>query len=104
MAVLSYMDFFSMGLQRTAAATAANICKHASPASFDLVSDSVPILSNLLEHSDAAIVQSACLCMSRLVASLAIDASKLEKLTSCGLLPKLVTCLFSLLVFLVFFS
>jgi E3 ubiquitin-protein ligase TRIP12 len=51
MAVLSYLDFFAVGLQRTAVATAANICKHASPDSFHLVEDSVRILSDLLQHA-----------------------------------------------------
>ncbi len=43
-AVLTYLDFFPMGVQRVALATAANMCKDLSSNSFDMIRDAVPIL------------------------------------------------------------
>ena len=63
MACLSYLDFFSLGMQRVALQTAANICRQL-PASdcWDQLSDSVPVLTNLLMHDDSRLVESACTC------------------------------------------
>ena len=65
MACLSYLDFFSLGMQRVALQTAANICRQL-PASdcWDQLSDSVPVLTNLLMHDDSRLVESACTCLT----------------------------------------
>lgn len=51
-AVLTYLDFFPTGVQRVAVATAANICRQVPMECFDMVVDSIPILTNLLQYSD----------------------------------------------------
>ena len=53
MACLSYLDFFALGMQRVSLQTVANMCRQL-PASdcWELVSDSVPVLTNLLLHDD----------------------------------------------------
>jgi E3 ubiquitin-protein ligase TRIP12 len=45
------MDFFAIGLQRTAVLTAANICRVVNTGDFALVADSLPILGNLVSHT-----------------------------------------------------
>ncbi|XP_070028359.1 uncharacterized protein [Nicotiana sylvestris] len=53
MAVLSYLDFFSTGVQRVALATAANMCKKLPSDAADFVMEAVPLLTNLLQYHDA---------------------------------------------------
>ncbi|XP_075074301.1 E3 ubiquitin-protein ligase UPL3-like isoform X2 [Nicotiana tabacum] len=55
MAVLSYLDFFSTGVQRVALATAANMCKKLPSDAADFVMEAVPLLTNLLQYHDAKI-------------------------------------------------
>jgi len=93
MAVLSYLDFFSTGVQRMAVSTAANICRQIPQDCFNLVKESIPILTNLLQYSDQKVVELSCLCFSRLVDSFYDSSSNLEFITSFGLLPHLVRIL-----------
>ncbi|GAM27040.1 hypothetical protein SAMD00019534_102150 [Acytostelium subglobosum LB1] len=93
MAVLSYLDFFSTGVQRMAVSTAANICRQVPQDCFELVKDSVPILTNLLTYSDSKVVELACLCFSRLVDSFYDSDTKLQAITSDGLVTNLVRIL-----------
>ncbi|KAK1262233.1 E3 ubiquitin-protein ligase UPL3 [Acorus gramineus] len=53
MAVLSYLDFFSTGVQRVALSTAANMCKKLQSDAADFVMDAVPLLTNLLHYHDS---------------------------------------------------
>ncbi|KAI5402308.1 E3 ubiquitin-protein ligase upl3, variant 3 [Lathyrus oleraceus] len=53
MAVLSYLDFFSTGVQRVALSTAANMCKKLPSDAADFVMEAVPLLTNLLQYHDA---------------------------------------------------
>lgn len=53
MAVLSYLDFFSTGVQRVALSTAANMCKKLPSDAADFVTEAVPLLTNLLQYHDA---------------------------------------------------
>ncbi|KAG0473153.1 hypothetical protein HPP92_015010 [Vanilla planifolia] len=53
MAVLSYLDFFSTGVQRVALSTAANMCKKLPSDAADFVMEAVPLLTNLLHYHDA---------------------------------------------------
>ena len=82
MAVLSYLDFFSTGVQRVAMSTAANICRQLSPASADMVAEVVPNLTNILQYHDTKLVEHACVCVSRIADSWARDADRLQ--TLCG--------------------
>ena len=76
MACLSYLDFFSLGMQRVALQTAANVCRQL-PASdcWDQLSDSVPVLTNLLMHDDARLVESACTCLTLIAAKPELSAA-----------------------------
>ncbi|ACO64882.1 predicted protein [Micromonas commoda] len=88
MACLSYLDFFSLGMQRVALQTAANVCRQL-PASdcWDQLSDSVPVLTNLLMHDDARLVESACTCLTLIAANLSSQPQQLQALCSHGLIP-----------------
>ncbi|XP_058750450.1 uncharacterized protein LOC131623458 isoform X2 [Vicia villosa] len=56
MAVLSYLDFFSTGVQRVALSTAANMCKKLPSDAADFVMEAVPLLTNLLQYHDAKVI------------------------------------------------
>eukprot|EP00245_Coleochaete_scutata_P015662 TRINITY_DN706_c0_g1_i1.p1 TRINITY_DN706_c0_g1~~TRINITY_DN706_c0_g1_i1.p1 ORF type:complete len:1941 (-),score=419.45 TRINITY_DN706_c0_g1_i1:667-6414(-) len=90
MAVLSYLDFFSTGVQRVAVSTAANICRQLSAESSDLVMEVVPILTNLLQYQDAKVVEHACVCLSRLAEAFASSSEKLDMLCAHGLISHAV--------------
>eukprot|EP01113_Clastostelium_recurvatum_P006997 TRINITY_DN1321_c0_g1_i2.p1 TRINITY_DN1321_c0_g1~~TRINITY_DN1321_c0_g1_i2.p1 ORF type:complete len:1980 (+),score=516.89 TRINITY_DN1321_c0_g1_i2:142-6081(+) len=91
MAVLAYLDFFSTGVQRVAVATAANICKQVSSDLFDsMVVDSIPNITQLIQNHDQKVVESAVLCFSRLVETFVDSESRLQAITSAGLLPNMV--------------
>ena len=52
MAVLSYLDFFFMEVQRVALSTAANMRKKLPADAADFVMEAVPLLTNLLQYHD----------------------------------------------------
>ena len=52
--MLSFLDFFQTSVQRTAVATAANMCRGLSSESVDAVAAAVPILTNLLQYEVGA--------------------------------------------------
>ena len=89
--VLMFLDFFPMSVQRSAVQTAAHICDHASPATFDLVQDSIPQLSNLLQYQDRQLIESACLCFSKLNQHCTGSEAHVRKLAANGLLPNLLS-------------
>jgi E3 ubiquitin-protein ligase TRIP12 len=90
LAVLQYVDFFAMGVQRRAVATAANMCRGLPVECAHLVADSVPLLSNMLNHHDQKLLENACLALNRLAESFAHSAAQLEMLAAQGLLPNLL--------------
>eukprot|EP00897_Mesotaenium_endlicherianum_P009531 jgi/Mesen1/8606/ME000050S08019 len=90
MAVLSYLDFFSTGVQRVALSTAANICRQLSPDSTDMVMEAVPNLTNLLQYQDTKVVEHACICLTRIADSMAGATEKLDRLCAHGLLAHAV--------------
>ena len=49
-AVLSYLDFFQTGVQRTAVHTAAIMCRSLQLDNLEPVSTAVPILTNILQY------------------------------------------------------
>lgn len=88
MAVLSYLEFFSSGVQRVALSTAANICKKIPSDAAEFVMDAVPILTNLLQFHDSKVVEHACICLTRIVESFASSSEKLDELCNHGLVTQ----------------
>ncbi|GIL61901.1 hypothetical protein Vafri_16276, partial [Volvox africanus] len=96
LAVLSYLDFFPTGVQRTATATAANICRSlamspsaaSSSAAQAAVKEAIPILTGLLHYSDAKVVDNACVSLSYIAEASAGQPTLLEALTSGGLVAQ----------------
>ncbi|XP_024534679.1 E3 ubiquitin-protein ligase UPL3 [Selaginella moellendorffii] len=86
-AVLSYLDFFSTGVQRVAVSTAANICRQLPSDGVNFVMESVPILTNLLQYQDPKVVDHASLCLTRIADSFANSSEKIDVLCSHGLIP-----------------
>ncbi|EOD15580.1 hypothetical protein EMIHUDRAFT_470519, partial [Emiliania huxleyi CCMP1516] len=90
LAVLQYVDFFAMGVQRRAVATAANMCRGLPVECAHLVADSVPLLSNLLSHHDQKLLENVCLAFARLAEAFSYSAPQLEMLAAQGLLPNVL--------------
>ncbi|KNA15559.1 hypothetical protein SOVF_097120 [Spinacia oleracea] len=91
MAVLSYLDFFSTGVQRVALATAANMCKKLSSDAADFVMEAVPHLTNLLQYHDAKVLEHASVCLTRIVEAFASSADKLDELCNHGLVTQVAS-------------
>ncbi|GFQ00091.1 E3 ubiquitin-protein ligase upl3 [Phtheirospermum japonicum] len=88
MAVLSYLDFFSTGVQRVALATAANMCKKLPSDAADFVMEAVPLLTNLLQYHDAKVLESASICLTRIAEAFASSPEKLDELCNHGLVAQ----------------
>ncbi|KAL9238395.1 hypothetical protein vseg_012823 [Gypsophila vaccaria] len=88
MAVLSYLDFFSTGVQRVALATAANMCKKLPSDAADFVMEAVPHLTNLLQYHDAKVLEHASVCLTRIVEAFAATPDKLDDLCNHGLVTQ----------------
>lgn len=85
-ACLTFLDFFATGVQRTAVTTAANCCRNIPEESFQTVKEVMPILLNVLCGNDQRVVESGCLCVTRIVESFRFKDDKLEELMSAELL------------------
>lgn len=85
-ALLTYLDFFSFHVQRTAVTAAANCCRSLSPDSFNMVKDVMPIFKNVLGYPDQKVVEQACLAVVRIVDSYRHYPEKLEALLTSDLL------------------
>jgi E3 ubiquitin-protein ligase TRIP12 len=81
-AALSFIDFFSTGVQRVAAVTACNMCRAPPSDSMDKIVDVLPAMMNLLVNDDQRIRESMMLGFSRLADSFKTASEKLE--TLCG--------------------
>ncbi|MCD7466554.1 E3 ubiquitin-protein ligase upl3, partial [Datura stramonium] len=88
MAVLSYLDFFSTGVQRVALATAANMCKKLPSDAADFVMEAVPLLTNLLQYHDAKVLEHASICLTRIAEAFASSPKKLDELCNHGLVTQ----------------
>ncbi|KAL8128470.1 hypothetical protein V2J09_017625 [Rumex salicifolius] len=88
MAVLSYLDFFSTGVQRVALATAANMCKKLPSDAADFVMEAVPHLTNLLQYHDAKVLEHASVCLTRIVEAFSSSPEKLDELCNHGLVTQ----------------
>eukprot|EP01018_Ginkgo_biloba_P019050 Gb_20278 [translate_table: standard] len=88
MAVLSYLDFFSTGVQRVALSTAANMCKKLPSDAADFVMEAVPLLTNLLHYHDSKVLEHASVCLTRIAESFASSPEKLDELCNHGLVAQ----------------
>lgn len=88
MAVLSYLDFFSTGVQRVALSTAANMCKKLPSDAADFVMEAVPLLTNLLQYHDAKVLEHASVCLTRIAEAFASSPDKLDELCNHGLVTQ----------------
>ncbi|CAI9280286.1 unnamed protein product [Lactuca saligna] len=88
MAVLSYLDFFSTGVQRVALSTAANMCKKLPSDAADFVTEAVPILTNLLQYHDAKVLEHASVCLTRITEAFASSPDQLDELCAHGLVKQ----------------
>ncbi|KAF8906204.1 hypothetical protein CPB84DRAFT_1813845 [Gymnopilus junonius] len=68
-ALLNYLDFFSIAVQRTALQAASNCCRNVSPENFQMIRGVWSIIRNCLSYSDQRLVEYACLCVIRVVDS-----------------------------------
>ncbi|KAI4376112.1 hypothetical protein MLD38_013904 [Melastoma candidum] len=88
MAVLSYLDFFSTGVQRVALSTAANMCKKLPSDAADYVMEAVPLLANLLQYHDSKVLEHASICLTRVAEAFASSPDKLDALCNHGLVTQ----------------
>ncbi|KAL4078725.1 hypothetical protein V8B97DRAFT_1933082 [Scleroderma yunnanense] len=68
-ALLNYLDFFSIAVQRTALQAAANCCKNISSDHYPMVRGVWSIIRDCLGYSDQRLVEFACLCVIRVIDS-----------------------------------
>ncbi|KZT25275.1 hypothetical protein NEOLEDRAFT_377486 [Neolentinus lepideus HHB14362 ss-1] len=68
-ALLNYLDFFSIAVQRTALQAASNCCRNISPEHFPMIRGVWPIIRTCLSYSDQRLVEFACLCVIRVIDS-----------------------------------
>ncbi|KAG2655300.1 hypothetical protein PVAP13_1KG003000 [Panicum virgatum] len=88
MAVLSYLDFFSTGVQRVALSTAANICRKLPSDASEFVMEAVPLLTNLLNHHDSKVLEHASVCLTRIAEAFTHYPEKLDELCNHGLVAQ----------------
>ncbi|GMI80035.1 ubiquitin-protein ligase 4 [Hibiscus trionum] len=80
MAVLNFIDFFSISVQRVALSTVVNICKRLpseGPAPF---AEAVPKLCDLLQHEDQQLVESVATCLIKISERMCQSSELLEEL------------------------
>lgn len=80
-AVLSFIDFFPVGVQRVAAATACNLCRSPRADAMEMISSVLPIMMRLLGSDDQRIRESALLGFTRLAEAFRTSSEKLEILS-----------------------
>ncbi|KAI0686676.1 hypothetical protein BC835DRAFT_1287769 [Cytidiella melzeri] len=68
-ALLNYLDFFSIAVQRTALQAASNCCRNVSAEHLPMIRNVWPIIRNCLGYADQRLVEYACLCVIRVVES-----------------------------------
>jgi E3 ubiquitin-protein ligase TRIP12 len=90
-ACLAYLDFFSIGLQRVAVATAAAMCRNLQANCHALALESAPQLTRLLASEDGKLVEHAATALSRCAASM--SGEPLHQLCTPELLSQALTLL-----------
>ncbi|TFK74978.1 hypothetical protein BDN72DRAFT_886090 [Pluteus cervinus] len=68
-ALLNYLDFFSIAVQRTALQAASNCCRNLPSEHLPMISGVWSIIRGCLSYSDQRLVEFACLCVIRVVDS-----------------------------------
>lgn len=81
-AALSFIDFFSTGVQRVAASTVCNLCRSPPPDSMDMIVEVLPAMHQLLDSQDQRIREYTVQGFSRLADGFRGSSSKLENLCS----------------------
>ncbi|KZT55287.1 hypothetical protein CALCODRAFT_498890 [Calocera cornea HHB12733] len=92
-ALLTYLDFFSTNVQRTALSAAANCCRGLSAENATMVKEVFPIIRNVLAYSDQRLVESACLCVTRILDSYRNRPDLLENIVDADLVTSINTLL-----------
>ncbi|XWS66938.1 hypothetical protein CRYUN_Cryun05aG0243300 [Craigia yunnanensis] len=80
MAVLNFVEFFSISVQRVALSTVVNICKKLpseGPAPFV---EAIPKLCDLLQHEDQQLVESVATCLIKISERMCQSSEMLEEL------------------------
>ncbi|CAL1714169.1 unnamed protein product [Somion occarium] len=86
-ALLNYLDFFSIAVQRTALQAASNCCRNVSVEHFSMIFGVWPIIRNCLGYADQRLVEYACLCIIRVIdAYHRASPENLEKLVDADLI------------------
>ncbi|WFD43499.1 HECT-type E3 ubiquitin transferase [Malassezia psittaci] len=93
-AMLQYLDFFSLYVQRTAMTTVANCCREIAPSNLSRVKDVLPMLKNALGHSDARLVEAATSAVCMIFKAFAPRAEMLSEVVGdCDIVHSLLTLL-----------
>ncbi|KAG6909327.1 hypothetical protein DXG01_000927 [Tephrocybe rancida] len=93
-ALLNYLDFFSIAVQRTALQAASNCCRNVAPEHFPMIKGVWPIIRNCLTYSDQRLVEFACLSVIRVVDSYyRAPTDNLEALVDVDLIKAINTLL-----------
>ncbi|KAI8807960.1 hypothetical protein BJ742DRAFT_710021 [Cladochytrium replicatum] len=90
LAVLQYIDFFSLHVQRTAVMIAANACRALGSQVLEMVKDAVPTLERLLLYSDQKLVEQTVRCLGTIVEWCYKTEDKLQLLVSQSLLKTII--------------
>lgn len=86
-ALLNYLDFFSIAVQRTALQAASNCCRNVSSEHFASIQGVWPIIRNCLAYSDQRLVEFACVSVIRVIDSYhKSSAENLEELVDVALI------------------
>ncbi|XP_023005684.1 E3 ubiquitin-protein ligase UPL4-like isoform X2 [Cucurbita maxima] len=90
MAVLTYIDFFSTSIQRTALRTVVNVCRKLPSECPPTLIDAVPILCNLLQYEDGQLSENVALCMIKIVERVSQSCELLDGLCHHGLIQQVI--------------
>lgn len=88
-AVLTYVDFFSIGAQRNALQVAANCCHSLVKEEFSHVHESLACLAQRLTHSDKKSVEAVCTIFARLVDNFQRDSVIIGEIAAQQVLPNM---------------
>ncbi|XP_023527252.1 E3 ubiquitin-protein ligase UPL4-like isoform X1 [Cucurbita pepo subsp. pepo] len=90
MAVLTFIDFFSSSIQRTALRTVVNICKKLPSECPQTLIEAVPILCNLFQHDDGELVENVARCMIKIAECAHQSCEILDGLCQHGLIQQVI--------------
>ncbi|KAG6869212.1 hypothetical protein C0993_009075 [Termitomyces sp. T159_Od127] len=93
-ALLNYLDFFSIAVQRTALQAASNCCRNVAPEHFPMIKGVWSIIGKCLTYSDQRLVEFACVCVIRVIDSYyRASTDNLEALVDTDLIKAINTLL-----------